>query len=384
MADGEGGGGGSPGGTGGAAGVGPLCGACGERPSKYRCPACGVRTCSAACVRAHKEASGCTGERPPAHSRRVSRAEYGLSDLRADYRFLEGARRAGEAAGPAARAPPPPRREGLPAHLERLQARCKRSGVDLRLMQPAMQRRRENTSRLQGRSDRLAWRVEWRFITPPAVPSAPGGGSASGDGGPSSFSVRPTLGDREVRVDVRVLEDAPLGGVLDCHLRPRAPPWAHAEAKAGEETGDRAAGRPQQTPPTHRTRRRPLPPAASLGGDEEARSQLQALRLGAFAKENLEDLGVFLREEGRPANSPRYFRIDLSRSLRENLAGKTVVEFPVLSVTLPDGRGGWLGRRRFPLADKCARGSEASEAGRAAQIGGSSVDDSVQNDVNDS
>ena len=48
------------------------------------------------------EATGCSGERPPAHSRRVGRAEYGLADLRADYRFLEDARRAGEAAGPAA------------------------------------------------------------------------------------------------------------------------------------------------------------------------------------------------------------------------------------------------------------------------------------------
>ncbi len=87
-----------------------LCGACGERAAKYRCPGCGARTCSVACVRAHKEATGCLGERPPAHSRRVGRAEYGLADLRADYRFLEDARRARESAGPAAE--PPPHRGG--------------------------------------------------------------------------------------------------------------------------------------------------------------------------------------------------------------------------------------------------------------------------------
>ena len=39
------------------------CQACGK-PSKYRCPACDVRSCCLACVRAHKKASGCTGQRP--------------------------------------------------------------------------------------------------------------------------------------------------------------------------------------------------------------------------------------------------------------------------------------------------------------------------------
>ncbi|CAK0859135.1 unnamed protein product, partial [Prorocentrum cordatum] len=41
-----------------------LCEWCGEGAAKYRCPACELRTCSAACVRAHKEERECSGKRP--------------------------------------------------------------------------------------------------------------------------------------------------------------------------------------------------------------------------------------------------------------------------------------------------------------------------------
>ena len=323
-----------------------LCGACGERAAKYRCPGCGARTCSVACVRAHKEATGCLGERPPAHSRRVGRAEYGLADLRADYRFLEDARRARESAGPAAEPPPPPRREGLPPHLERLRSRCKRSGVDLLLMQPAMQRRRENTSRIQGRSDKLSWRVEWRFHLPPP-PRVPAAATAGGEVRPPPVG----RGTKEVRIDERVPENAPLGEVLDGHLRPASPP---AAAPASARAQKRGAG---QGPPA----------AAALGGAGEANARLLALRLDAFAEQPLGTLGVFLREEGRPANSPRFHRLDLARSLQDNLAGKTVVEFPVFSVALPDGKGGWVGQR-FPVS--AGAGGEAGAGGGGGGGGG--------------
>ncbi len=37
------------------------CGVCWAHPFKYKCPRCGVKTCSAACVKSHKVHSGCTG-----------------------------------------------------------------------------------------------------------------------------------------------------------------------------------------------------------------------------------------------------------------------------------------------------------------------------------
>ena len=36
----------------------------GARRTQYRCPGCGVRTCSVACSREHKRATECTGVRP--------------------------------------------------------------------------------------------------------------------------------------------------------------------------------------------------------------------------------------------------------------------------------------------------------------------------------
>ncbi|KAG6575667.1 Box C/D snoRNA protein 1, partial [Cucurbita argyrosperma subsp. sororia] len=40
-----------------------LCEECKSNPSKYKCPACSLRSCSLNCVKAHKRHSGCTGKR---------------------------------------------------------------------------------------------------------------------------------------------------------------------------------------------------------------------------------------------------------------------------------------------------------------------------------
>lgn len=41
----------------------PLCEQCGAAASKYRCPGCSRRSCSLACVNAHKAQHGCSGKR---------------------------------------------------------------------------------------------------------------------------------------------------------------------------------------------------------------------------------------------------------------------------------------------------------------------------------
>lgn len=46
----------------GARGAGGPCQGCGGE-GRYRCPRCDVRSCGVACVRKHKEATGCTGVR---------------------------------------------------------------------------------------------------------------------------------------------------------------------------------------------------------------------------------------------------------------------------------------------------------------------------------
>uniref|UniRef100_A0A1A8SN62 Box C/D snoRNA protein 1 n=1 Tax=Nothobranchius rachovii TaxID=451742 RepID=A0A1A8SN62_9TELE len=47
-------------------------------------------------------------------------------------------------------------------------------------------------------------------------------------------------------------------------------------------------------------------------------------------------LKVFLKAEGRKANSVRYHELDLEKSLRENLSCKTLIEYPVFHVVLRD------------------------------------------------
>lgn len=43
-----------------------LCTICHREPPKYKCPRCGVRTCSLPCTRKHKAWASCSGERDPA------------------------------------------------------------------------------------------------------------------------------------------------------------------------------------------------------------------------------------------------------------------------------------------------------------------------------
>ena len=64
-----------------------MCAICTSSEAKYTCPKCQVRTCSLACVRKHKETTGCDGQRDRVAYVRVS--EMGTSNLISDMRFLE-------------------------------------------------------------------------------------------------------------------------------------------------------------------------------------------------------------------------------------------------------------------------------------------------------
>ncbi|KAM9358422.1 uncharacterized protein znhit6 [Symphorus nematophorus] len=45
---------------------------------------------------------------------------------------------------------------------------------------------------------------------------------------------------------------------------------------------------------------------------------------------------VFMKAEGRKANSVRYHQLDVHKTLRDNLSYKTLIEYPVLHVVLRD------------------------------------------------
>ncbi|KAI9217337.1 hypothetical protein BC828DRAFT_331475, partial [Blastocladiella britannica] len=63
------------------------CSVCSVQPPKYKCPRCSTRTCSAACVREHKSATGCSGERNK--TAYVPLEHYTENHLFSDYTLLE-------------------------------------------------------------------------------------------------------------------------------------------------------------------------------------------------------------------------------------------------------------------------------------------------------
>jgi hypothetical protein len=71
-------------------------------------------------------------------------------------------------------------------------------------------------------------------------------------------------------------------------------------------------------------------------------------------------LAVLLRVEGRPANDPRWAAVDRSAPLAAALRGRTLVEFPTLTVVLPADVGD------YPLEEAVAEGGEGGGEGGAA------------------
>jgi hypothetical protein len=242
-----------------------MCQECGQRHAKYCCPRCSRRSCSLACVKAHKDASGCSGKRD--RTSFLGRGQLDERSLMSDYRFLEEVKIAGDAAK---RAKPPAPRQELPPFLQSLVYQARRRGVQLHILAPGMERRKSNTTRYDNRAGVLNWRVEWQF--PAADAKA---------------------------ADVRMSEHAVLGEALRAHLRP--------------------------------------PPGSTLKTPE----------LERYALTPLNEFVVVLRQERTPANAPLYHRIDLAGTLGEALAGKIIVEYPVLMVLMPEEvRGG-----NYPLVE---------------------------------
>ena len=68
-----------------------LCQVCGQQEHKYKCPACATITCSLPCVRAHKEASGCSGVKQvaPNGSIKLRLGEMSLGTIKGDMKMIE-------------------------------------------------------------------------------------------------------------------------------------------------------------------------------------------------------------------------------------------------------------------------------------------------------
>ncbi|XP_077441067.1 box C/D snoRNA protein 1 [Vanacampus margaritifer] len=74
-------------------------------------------------------------------------------------------------------------------------------------------------------------------------------------------------------------------------------------------------------------------------------------KLKRYVYAPVEDVSVFMKAEGRKANSVRYHKLDLEKSLRDNLHSKILIEYPLLHVVLRDH---W---KDFPLKGQAVAAS---------------------------
>ncbi|KAK9810841.1 hypothetical protein WJX73_000829 [Symbiochloris irregularis] len=170
------------------------CQVCRKAPYKYKCPGCGVSTCSLPCSRSHKAASGCTGKKDPTEF--CTLRDFTDARLLSDFFLLQKATTAKQTARKVAS-----HQAGTwqaqghrsPAVLRQLMEQARRRGVKLRMQPPGMTKSRCNTSCWDSNAAALMWRVHWRF---------------------------PAANDTCIQ-DRQVCEDAVFRDVLKSHLKPQ-------------------------------------------------------------------------------------------------------------------------------------------------------------------
>ncbi|XP_028755062.1 box C/D snoRNA protein 1-like [Neltuma alba] len=180
-----------------------LCEECRSNPSIYKCPGCSIRSCSLACVKAHKQRTGCTGKRNQTHFVPISQFDDNL--LLSDYNLLEDMKRVAESArrmrskfGAHFR---------LPLHLKSLRNAAGSRKTKLLFLYKGMSKREKNQSRYDNRKKFISWTIEWRFHQTDIV-----------------------------LVDHGVDENASFSTILEKHLKPG--PWNHQLRKFCEEELD--------------------------------------------------------------------------------------------------------------------------------------------------
>ncbi|KAF5736405.1 hypothetical protein HS088_TW14G00547 [Tripterygium wilfordii] len=170
------------------------CEECKENPSKYTCPGCSFRSCGLPCVKAHKQRTGCSGNRN--QTQFVPLSEFDDNLIRSDYNLLEEVKRVAESAQRTRiklRAYP---HYNLPYYLRSLRSAAASRRTKLLLLPGGMSKREKNQSRYEQRKKFISWTIEWRF---------------------NSTDV--------ILLDHGVHEDETLASVIEKHLK--AGPWNH-------------------------------------------------------------------------------------------------------------------------------------------------------------
>jgi len=304
------------------------CEVCRAAPSKYKCPACLVSTCSAACIKQHKIKSRCEGKRTPLGRLYFKRDALTAEILADDARLLEESSRlvspADDHRHEAARRCSPGQTGCCPTDEGRRQfagRAAKIGGLMVRLMPGMMTRVRANRSSiLAGPPPAIAWTVECVFVLDGALKTRKGL-RAPGSKGKTvlmhGLSDLAPLGDLLSRCVQTIAGDAEqiqdhsqtkhdaidTDSRQDKHIRqfPRgqSDARAHEKSDVGHQSED---------------------PEEGSVTDSTPRVSEQAFRLAIFPRRQSENLHFFSSD----------------RRLRDLLSGSEVLEFPTIYVFAPD------------------------------------------------
>ncbi|KAJ3297879.1 hypothetical protein HDU79_001636 [Rhizoclosmatium sp. JEL0117] len=246
------------------------CASC-EQTSKYKCPACGTRSCSLGCVRAHKTATGCTGERN--RTGFVPLKQFEEATLRSDFCFLEETSRVADNAARLTDAILPSKKDrdalaGARVYSVREQhlmrnANLRRTRV--KLMPKGMSRHEANKSIFHIKSKTIIWTTELIFTHPESVP-------------PLKLSV--------MQHDVK--ETTTFTQLLATMFAPST---------------------------------------KTVSADV-------LFKINAFSSASLDSIHVYLRRENARANEPGYYAVDKNVELKTVLEDKHIVEFPTFLLCL--------------------------------------------------
>ncbi|CAI8045281.1 Box C/D snoRNA protein 1 [Geodia barretti] len=122
---------------------GSMCESCGVERGRYKCPGCGVRSCSVQCVKRHKTERRCEGKR--SNTNYVSLSEFTTSHLLSDYYFLEEAGRMIDSAHRGLQNIGRDTRERR-QRLQRVRTAARKRGISLQLCPQGMVKHQANTS----------------------------------------------------------------------------------------------------------------------------------------------------------------------------------------------------------------------------------------------
>ena len=257
-----------------------VCGVCDIKAAKYKCPKCKFGSCSLECVQVHKLENACDGIRNKTSF--IPKDQIADLDVASDYRLLEATARCVDSytrddIKKSTRRFRDPHNIPLPPHLMKFRNACyRREKCRLHFLPQKFERHQQNTSRFNWKKSEIFWRVQLQF--PHAVLP------------PYSKVMLDNISEKTILYEL---------------MRP------YVEVKGIIKESDTSVTNDD------------------LHIDKKGLDAYDMYKLAGFS-----GVKLLLKTEGDVNNSKKYYEMDISKSLLDNLSGKSIVEHPVLLLIL--------------------------------------------------